>query len=320
MLRRRIPSANSLFTFEAVARLASFSEAANELNVTQPAISRSISSLESHLGYPLFERHGRWIKLTQNGDILFRSTAIAFNTITRSMMEIEQRRENLDTVTVSMSPTAVNYWFIPRMNEFKKKFPEICLDFTDYGKADDGLSGNVDLGIRLANAQEPDMHRWPYADEEIIAVCSPDYISARGSLDQIKASDNDGSNNSHTFIEWTDQRFGLDEFLKSTGHEMPNNATFLKFSDYSNILQSAIQGQGIALAWTTEASRQLVDGKLVPACTQMVKTGRRYHLMASNLTPMRPIVKDIRDWLIEQMSIDRENMKSLFKPARSIHG
>ena len=91
MLRRRIPSANSLFTFEAVARLASFSDAANELNVTQPAVSRSISGLGAHLGYPLFERHGRWIKLTHNGDKLFRATADAFNIISASMLEIEQR-------------------------------------------------------------------------------------------------------------------------------------------------------------------------------------------------------------------------------------
>jgi LysR family glycine cleavage system transcriptional activator len=92
MLHRRIFSANSLFTFEAVARLASFSGAANELNVTQPAISRSISRLEAHLGYPLFIRHGRWIKLTQNGDKLFRATSTAFNTISSSMMEIEQHQ------------------------------------------------------------------------------------------------------------------------------------------------------------------------------------------------------------------------------------
>jgi LysR family glycine cleavage system transcriptional activator len=91
MLRRRVPSAHSLFTFEAVARLASFSKAANELNVSQPAVSRSIKTLETYLGYHLFERHGRWIKLTHNGDKLFRATADAFNIISASMLEIEQR-------------------------------------------------------------------------------------------------------------------------------------------------------------------------------------------------------------------------------------
>ncbi len=316
MLRRRIPTANSLFTFEAVARLASFSAAANELNVTQPAISRSISDLESHLGYPLFERHGRWIKLTQNGDKLFRATSTAFNTISSSMMEIDQRQENLESITISMSPSAVNYWFIPRMPQFKKKFPGISLNFQDYGKADDGLAGNIDLGIRLSNPQEPDMHRWPFADEEIIALCSPEYRSTNGPLDQLNTGFDHSREISHTFVEWADQRFGLDEFLKATGLQIPKNSSFIKFSDYSSILQSAIEGQGIALAWITETSNQLLEGKLVPACAQVVKTGRRYHILASNLIPMRPVVEDVRDWLINQMRLDRKKLQRLFKAER----
>jgi LysR family glycine cleavage system transcriptional activator len=317
MLRRRIPTANSLFTFEAVARHASFSAAANELNVTQPAISRSISGLETHLGYPLFERHGRWIKLTQNGDKLFRATSTAFNTISSSMMEIDQRQENLESITISMSPSAVNYWFIPRMPQFKKKFPGISLNFRDYGKADDGLAGNVDLGIRLSNPQEPDMHRWPFADEEIIALCSPAYRSVNGPLDQLNGNYDHNRDISHTFVEWADQRFGLDEFLKATGLEIPKNSSFIRFSDYSSILQSAIEGQGIALAWITETSNQLLEGKLVPACAQVVKTGRRYHILASNLIPMRPAVEDVRDWLINQMRLDRKKLQKLFKAERA---
>ena len=266
MLRRRVPSANSLFTFEAVARLASFSQAAKELNVTQPAISRSISGLEAHLGYQLFERHGRWIKLSTNGDKLFRATSTAFTTISSSLTEIEQRKENLEPVSISMSPTAVNYWFIPRMEEFMAKYPTISLDFADYSKADDGLPGDVDLGIRLANPQEPDMHRWPFANEEIIALCSPHYISANGPLDQLNQEKALSSSDSHTFLEWSDQRFGLDEFFKATGLALPKNSSFIKFSDYSSTLQSAIQGQGIALVWVTEASKQIIDGNLVPAC------------------------------------------------------
>jgi len=97
MLRSRIPSTNSLFAFETVARLRSFSAAASELNVTQPAISRAINALETHLGYSLFNRHGRWIELTYNGDKLFRATSTAFNTISDSLREIEQRNESQET-------------------------------------------------------------------------------------------------------------------------------------------------------------------------------------------------------------------------------
>ena len=307
MLRRQLPSPNSLFTFEAVARLGSFSAAAIELNVTQPAISRSISSLEAHLGYSLFKRHGRWIELTQNGDKLYRATSTAFNTVLDSLREIGQRESNQEHVSISMSQVAVNYWFIPRMATFRRKFPNVSLTFREYSKDSESILRDVDLNIRLSNPKDADMHRWPFADERIIALCSPRYLATHGTLDDTE------KDIPHSFLEWREQRFGLDEFLHATGLHMPQNASFTRFSDYSSVLQSALLGQGIALAWVTESSTQIIAGKLVPACTQLVKTGRRYHLLASNLNPMRPVVEDIRDWLISEMRNDEKKLTPILK-------
>ena len=307
MLRGRIPSTNSLFTFETVARLRSFSEAASELNVTQPAISRAISTLEERLGYSLFNRHGRWIELTYNGDKLFRATSTAFNTITDSLREIEQRKKNQESVTISMSPVAVNYWFIPRMPEFRQKFPTINLNFKEYTKDSDSFSREVDLIIKLSSPRDADMHRWPFADERIIALCSPEYFSTHGALDKrIKGR-------THSFIEWQEERYGLDEFFHATGLQTAKNPLYVRFTDYSSVIQAAIQGQGVALCWVTESSRQIIDGSLVPACAQVVKTGRRYHILASNLNPMRPIVEDVRNWLINEMRKDEKKVTSILK-------
>ena len=307
MLRRQLPSPNSLFTFEAVSRLGSFSAAALELNVTQPAISRSISSLESHLGYPLFNRHGRWIELTPNGDKLFRATSTAFNTVMDSLREIAQREENQETVSISMSTVAVNYWFVPRMTEFREKFPGISLTFREYTKDSESLLRDVDLNVRLSNPKDADMHRWPFADERIIALCSPQYLAENGALDKVT------KNQSHSFLEWRQQRYGLDEFFHATGLQMPGNSLFTRFSDYSGVLQSALSHQGIALAWVTESSTQIINGSLVPACAQVVKTGRRYHVLASNLIPMRKVVEDVRDWLISEMRNDEKRLRSILK-------
>jgi len=307
MLRGRIPSTNSLFCFETVARLKSFSEAASELNVTQPAVSRAISALEAHLGYSLFDRHGRWIELTYNGDKLFRATSTAFKTISDSLREIGQRKEDQETVTISMSPVAVNYWFIPRMIEFRKKFPAVCLDFKEQAKDSENLAPEVDLVIRLSNPQDADMHRWPFADERIIAICSPDYFSEHGALDKI----NKGM--PHAYIEWQEQRYGLDEFFHATGLQFAKNPLFVRFTDYSSVVQAAILGQGVALSWITECSRQLIEGSLVPACAQVVKTGRRYHILASNLNPMRPVVEDVRSWLINEMRNDEKKVTAILK-------
>jgi len=307
MLRRELPSANSLFTFEAVARLRSFSDAAKELNVTQPAVSRSISILEKHLGYTLFKRHGRWIKLTSNGDMLLRATSTAFRTVTDALREIDQRQESYETVTLTMSSSAVNYWFMPRMSDFNARFPDVCLEFQMYTRDAEGQLHNVDLGIRLSNPLDADMYRWPFCDEKILAACSPDYLSQNGSLDKPK------SGRCHTLIELADRRYSLDEFFHTTGQAALENPSFIKFSDYASTLQAAIHGQGIALVWITDGSKQIIDGHLVPACTQVVKTGRRYHIVASNLKPMRPVVEEMRDWMIREMRSDQKKVAAILK-------
>ena len=307
MLRRQISSPNSLFTFETVARLGSFSAAAKELNVTQPAVSHAVNSLESHLGYSLFKRHGRWIELTQKGNKLFRATSTAFNIVGDSLNEIDRRQEEYETISISMSPVAVSYWFLPRMAKFKTRFPKVSLSFREYSKDVDQLLRDADLNIRLSNPQDGDMHRWPYADERIIALCSPQYRMNHGPLD------GDQAGLKHSFLEWRDQRYSLDEFLHATDLQITENSSFTRFFDYSSALQAALLGQGVTLAWINEAALQILKGRLVPACEQVVKTGRRYHILASNLNPMRPIVEEVRDWLIAETRRDEKKLAIILK-------
>ena len=307
MLRRQLPSTNSLFTFEVVARLGSFSSAAKELNVTQPAVSRSISGLEQHLGYPLFKRHGRWIELTVNGDKLFRTTSTAFKTIINTLREIGEMQGNQESVTISMSSTAVNYWFIPRLSEFKKSFPSVSLDFQMHSGESDELMQGADLCVRRSYPEDANVHRWTFSDERIVAVCSTEYIQKYGTLNRSNKDRN------HTLIESVGQNYTVGEFFQAIGKTPPSAPDILKFSDYSSVIQAAIRGQGIALAWVPETSRLIIDASLVPISPQIVKTGRRYHVLASNLTPMRPVVEDIRDWLIGQMRNDQRKVTAFMR-------
>ncbi|MBV1866176.1 MAG: LysR family transcriptional regulator [Rhodobacteraceae bacterium] len=307
MLRRQVPSTNSLFTFEIVARLGSFSAAAKELNVTQPAISRAISGLETHLGYSLFHRRGRWIEMTQNGDRLFRATSTAFNTVSETLREIGHQNESQDTVSISMSTTSVNHWFLPRMRRFKMNFPAVNLTFQMFNAGNDGIAKDVDLWVRLSSPDDVNMHRWPFADERILALCSPGYLAEYGSLDHpIKGR-------LHTALDGAQQRYSLEEYLHATGRVTLGNQRSFRFSDFATTIQAALQGQGIALAWASETSHQIIAGNLVPACTQVVKTGRRHHILASNLTPMRAVVEDIRDWLIKEMRNDMEEINNVLR-------
>jgi len=307
MLRRKLPSTNSLFTFEVVARLGSFSSAARELNVTQPAVSRSINSLENHLGYPLFVRHGRWIDLTQNGERLFRTTSTSFSAINETLREISKQDESHEKISISMSTAAVNFWFIPRMQNFRMNFPAVSLEFRMFDNDVDAMAKDADLCIRLSDPKEGNTHRWPFAEERILALCSSDYLMEYGSFDEPKKG------RLHTVLEAPNQRYTLDEYAHATGRPTLSSHQSIMFSDYSSIIQAAIQGQGIALGWVPEVSQIIIEGGLIPACTQVVKTGRRYHVLASNLTPMRPLVEDIRDWLIKEMRSDLTAMNSALR-------
>jgi DNA-binding transcriptional LysR family regulator len=307
MLRHQVPSPNALFTFEVAARLGSFSKAAIELNVTQPAISRAISGFEEHLGYKLFYRHGRWIKLTANGNRLYRATSTAFKTVIDALQEIDQQEESRDNVTISMSSNAVNHWFIPRLKAFKKLFPSVNLDFQMYSDDGDDLIQGIDLCIRLSYPKDKNLHRWTFADEQIIALCSFGYIQEFGTLV------NPTKGRTHTLIEAVQSSYSMGEFFHAIGQKPLKKPKILKFSDNSNMIQAAIGGQGITLAWIPETSRLIIEGQLVPIFPQVVKTGRRYHILASNLTPMRPIVENIRDWLIAEMRSDRRKVTSMMR-------
>ncbi len=307
MLRRKLPSPNALFTFEVVARLGSFSKAAQELNVTQPAISRAIAGFEEHLGYKLFIRHGRWIQLTGNGRRLYRATSTAFKTVIDALQEIGLQEENRDNVTISMSSNAVNHWFIPRLKAFKNNFPSVNLDFQMYSDDGDDLIQGIDLCIRLSYPKDKNLHRWAFADERIMALCSLGYIQEFGTLE------NPRKGRTHTLIESENSSYSMGEFFHAIGQKPLKKPKILKFSDNSNIIQAAIGGQGIALAWVPETSRLVIEGQLVPIFPQVVKTGRRYHILASNLTPMRPVVENIRDWLIGEMRSDHRKVTSMMR-------
>ncbi len=214
---------------------------------------------------------------------------------------------NQDSVTISMSSTAVDHWFIPRLSEFKKAFPSVSLGFQMHSGESDEIIQGADLCIRLSYPEDANVHRWTFSEERIVAVCSTEYIQKYGTLSRPNKDKN------HTLIESVGQNYTVGEFFQAIGKNLPSTPDILKFSDYSSVIQAAIRGQGIALAWVPETSRLIIDASLVPVSPQIVKTGRRYHVLASNLTPMRPIVENIRDWLIGQMRNDQRKVTSFMR-------
>ena len=150
-----LPSSNALFVFDAAARNGSFTAAAAELNVTQPAVSRMLGQFEEHLGVRLFDRKAGRAVLTEEGELLYRRVLEGFRSIESGLVEIERRRKGTETVTLSVSSAFTTHWLMPRIDKLQRQFPQVDLRFQLISGALRGPVENVDLGMRFRDREEP---------------------------------------------------------------------------------------------------------------------------------------------------------------------
>ena len=298
MLRRLLSSANPLFVVEAVLRLGSFTAAAEELNVTQPAVSRTLGRLERDLGCKLFERSAAGAKPTAEGQVLGLAVSGGFRAVEEAIRQIRASTSAQEAVMLSVSSGFAAHWLMPRLTSLQSRFPKIDLRFQLVGGRLEGPVSGVDLGMRFTVADDPHHQCWPFAPEVLVPVCSPAYLSAHGPLDaKARAARQMLIDHSLAGIRWPQfrQRLGLPGGL-------PNAS--LEFSDYAVVIQAAMLGQGVAIGWTSVTSHALRRGLLVPASAGAFRTGRVLHVVAPKDAILRPAVAEIRDWLLLEMASD----------------
>lgn len=310
MLRRSLPSMNGLFTFEAAARCGSFSKAAEELNVTPAAISRMMARLEGHLETVLFERAAAGVTLTESGRILFEAIARGFSGIEHALREIEDRRAGVETVTLSVSTGFTTHWMMPRMAAFKRAFPTVDLRFQLIMGALSGPVDDVDLGMRFVDGSDDHHEATFIMPELVIPICSPSYrdkhVWSGSELDPV----------SDTLIDLSDAQPNLASLFSPAKDR--DHASSMIFSDYAIVVQAALLGQGVALGWLNVIAHWLRTGALVPARERVMTTHRRCHFVRRRDKPPRPIVAQVRDWIIREMEEDILVVGDLY-PALDLH-
>ncbi len=300
-----LSSSNALFVFEAAARSGSFTRAAAELNVTQPAVSRMLSRFESHLGFKLFERAAKGAVLTLEGEELYRRVADGFRSIEAGFRELEQRRGRLETVTLSVSSAFTTHWLMPRIDRFQRRFPTVDLRFQLIAGSLRGAVENVDLGMRFVDEDEDVTPGTLVLKEVMLPVCSPGYRDAAAADAVIRADGNTVIHLTDASSDWADHYPPFD-----TGRWGMRKT--LNFSDYAVVVQAALLGQGIALGWITVVSHALIAGALVPASEMLTRTPRRCVLISPRNRQTRPIVREIRDWIIAQLRSEVEVIDRLY--------
>ena len=288
-------SPRSLLIFAAVVRTGSCTAAAREFNLTQPSVSRNIAQLEAVLGTALFVRRSFGLEPTPEGLLLYRAVADSLARIEQTVESIYQRNQRRQAVVLSLSTAFVTHWFVPRMRAFNQSFPDVDLRFELTSGALRGPPGSVDLAMRRCDSTVTDDYNSPFMPEVILPVCSQAYLERHGTLAT------EGPVSSHVLLELTETEIGWRRLLGDRTEPLVESGRWLEFSDYAVVLQTAIGGQGIALGWISAVSRLLADGTLVPASRLLLETGNCFSLISPRNRPVRAIVHQIRDWMIDEM-------------------
>lgn len=291
-LRKRLPSANALFVFEAAARCRNFTRAAEELYVSQPAVSRMLARMEEHIGVQLFERVHGGIELTECGQILYKKIHEGFRGIESALTEIEARTTGHETVTLSVSTAFTTHWLMPRMQKLNAAFPNVDLRFQLIAGRIGGPLVDVDLGMRFKRDDEFDEHTQMVMPEILLPVCNPHYRD-----EALRATHRAKGD---TFIIMDDEERRWHERFRSFADHRREATNTLSFGDYAIVVQAALLGQGIALGWLNVLSHWLAVGNLLPAEQEIVVTSRRCCMVTPANRPIRPVVKAVSDWIVAE--------------------
>ena len=290
---RQLPPLNALRAFEAAARHLSFTKAADELAVTQAAVSHQIKGLESYLGIKLFHRVNRGLALTDDGQSYWPSLRDAFDVLAQATLRLRSN-DSSGTLTVSVLPSFAAKWLVPRLGRFRELNPDIDVLVAPKDEFVDFQRENVDVGIRYGRGKYPGLRTDPLLEEEIFPVCSP--ALRDGTLPLAVPTDL----RHHTLLH-DDGEAGWRQWLRAARVEGVDTKRGPIFTDSGMSLQAAIEGQGVVLARGALAKADLEQGRLVRIFDVALLADHAYYLVCPEATAERPKVASFRSWLLEEV-------------------
>lgn len=302
-MRRRLPSLNALKAFEATARHESFTRAADELCVTQGAVSQQVKGLEDELGVRLFRRERQRLLMTDAGRFYQEVVRDAFDRLGMGTERLLQRQSS-GALTVTTSPNFATKWLVHRLRRFSEAHPGIDLRISASTHHVDFAREDIDLAIRHGNGQWPGLDVAQLCTETLFPVCSPKLLEARRSLRSLRDITHHTllhTNGTDEWAEWL-RKMKIDEVDFSRG---------IVFNQASMAIDAAVDGQGIALARTALASWDLLSGRLVKPFPQAVEAPYAYWIVCPKASAALPKIAIFREWLLKEAAADAKRMSEL---------
>lgn len=293
---RKLPPLNAVRAFEAAARHLSFTRAADELHVTQAAISHQVKTLERWCGVPLFRRVHRGIVLTEAGQAYLKATRDLLDGLADASERL--RADDLaGTLVVSVLPSFATRWLVHRLGRFHRRHPALTVRIQASAARTDFDREDVDLAIRHGRPPWPGLRYDLLMREAVFPACAPTLLGGDPPLRE--PADLAGHTLLHDEVN-PGSEIAWRDWLRIAGVHGIDVERGIHFSDGSMALQAAVQGEGVVLTRTVLAAEELAAGRLVRPFPLAVPGHYSYYLVYPESRAARPRVAAFRSWLMEE--------------------
>lgn len=290
-----LPPLAQLEAFEAAARHLSFTRAADELALTQSAVSRQIAALESFFGVPLFQRLHRALRLSDAGLVLQRAVLEVLQRL-HEVSGVLRGPTRLKTVVVTTTAGFAGLWLIPRLAGFTESRPDVDVRISASNTVMNLNRDGIDVAIRYDTEEGAGTQGVRLFGETVLPVCSPRLLrDARRALKtpqdlrhhcMLHMDTGPGSQ----LLEWP-------MWLRAMKIDALKPASVLHFSMYDQMIQAAVNGQGVALGRLPLLNSLLAQRKLIAPFKKSVASPRSYYVFRSDASRAKPEVNQFLAWL-----------------------
>ena len=310
-MRRMIPSTQSLACFESAARHQSYTRAAQELALTQSAVSRQIIALEEQLGVPLFKRSRHGVVLTPAGHQYSQQVAQWLQGIERGTLDIMAHQGSGGAISIAAVPTFATRWLLPRLPQFLQQYPGVVVHIDVQTRPFVFAERQVDAAIYAGTPEQA--RQWPgtqatwLMDEIIVPVCSPRLLEpsvqrGRGRAYQQVAPEVLAG---LPLLQQSTRPDGWRHWFDAAGVAAPHALDGPRYELFSMLAVAAAGGMGVALIPPMLIEDELARGELTIACEKPLTGSRAYYLMTPLTTggsPQQAALQAFSEWLVGRVA------------------
>jgi DNA-binding transcriptional LysR family regulator len=298
-MRRRLPSTQALICFEAAARHESYTRAAQELALTQSAVSRQITALEDFLGMALFRRTRHGVALTPAGADYARQTARQLDSMERDTLDAMARQGVGGSLQLAAVPTFATRWLIPRLPDFARAQPDITVHIETRTRPflfnDTPFDAAIYAGTPVQAANWAGTRSVLLLNEDVVPVCSPVLLGTKAQLSPAAVA-------RMPLLQQSTRPDGWHQWFDAQKVDAPRARSGPRYELFSMIAVAAAHGLGVALMPRMLIEPELARGELAVACDRPLRAERSYFLVTPASADERPALAAFREWLVAQAS------------------